>query len=71
MLPPQEAMEVIMTNLNIRPELTAISIKHSKSAEMLAEMAQNTDGFVLDYGCGTGEYIIKMKNYGIILLLEH
>ena len=66
MLPPQEAMEVIMTNLNIRPELTAISIKHSKSAEMLAEMAQNTDGFVLDYGCGTGRNMDYLLSQGIV-----
>ena len=66
MLPPKEAMEVIMTNLNIRPELTAISIKHSKSAEMLAEMAQNTDGFVLDYGCGTGRNMNYLLSQGIV-----
>ena len=55
-----------MTNLNIRPELTAISIKHSKSAEMLAEMAQNTDGFVLDYGCGTGRNMNYLLSQGIV-----
>ena len=55
-----------MTNLNIRPELTAISIKHSKSAEMLAEMAHNTDGFVLDYGCGTGRNMNYLLSQGIV-----
>ena len=55
-----------MTNINIRPELTAISTKHSKSAEMLAKMAHNTDGFVLDYGCGTGRNMNYLLSQGIV-----
>lgn len=55
-----------MTNTNIRPELTAISTRHSKSAEMLAKMAHNTDGFVLDYGCGTGRNMNYLLSQGIV-----
>ena len=55
-----------MTNINIRPELTAISTKHSKSAEMLVKMAHNTDGFVLDYGCGTGRNMNYLLSQGIV-----
>ena len=67
MLLPKEAMEVIMTNLNnVKPELTAISTRHSKSAEMIAEMAQGNTEFVLDYGCGTGRNMNYLLSSGII-----
>lgn len=52
--------------INLRPELTAISTKHSKSAEMLAAKACNTDGFVLDYGCGTGRNMNYLLSQNII-----
>lgn len=46
--------------MNIRPELTAISTKHSKSAEILLGMACEAD-IILDYGCGT------CRNMGYLL----
>lgn len=52
--------------INLRPELTAISTRHSKSAEMLAKMAHNTNGFVLDYGCGTGRNMNYLLSQGIV-----
>ena len=55
------------TMLNkVKPELTAISTRHSKSAEMVAEMAQNSAEFVLDYGCGTGRNMNYLLSSGII-----
>ena len=51
---------------NVKPELTAISTRHSKSAEMIAEMAQGSAEFVLDYGCGTGRNMNYLLSSGII-----
>lgn len=51
---------------NVKPELTAISTRHSKSAEMIAEMAQDSAEFVLDYGCGTGRNMNYLLSSGII-----
>ena len=51
---------------NVKPELTAISTRHSKSAEMIAEMAQGSTEFVLDYGCGTGRNMNYLLSSGII-----
>ena len=51
---------------NVKPELTAISTRHSKSAEMIAEMAQGSTEFVIDYGCGTGRNMNYLLSSGII-----
>ena len=48
-------------NVKFNPELTAIDTKNSKSAEMVAEMAQENEK-VLDYGCGTGRNIKFIKS---------
>lgn len=47
--------------VKFKPELTAIDTRNSKSAEMVAEMAQKNEK-VLDYGCGTGRNIKFIKN---------
>lgn len=56
-----------MKTMNIKPELTAISTKHSKSAEMVAKMMTD-DSTILDYGCGTGRnmtYLLEQGAYSL------
>lgn len=52
-----------MKTMNIKPELTAISTKHSKSAEMVAKMMTD-DSTILDYGCGTGRNMTYLLEQG-------
>lgn len=47
--------------VNFKPELTAIDIRNSKSAEMVVDVATE-EIKVLDYGCGTGRNIKYIKN---------
>lgn len=49
--------------MNIKPELTAISTKHSKSAEMIAQLMAD-DSAILDYGCGTGRNMTYLLEQG-------
>ena len=49
--------------VNLRPELTAISTKHSKSAEMIAKLMTD-DSTILDYGCGTGRNMTYLLEQG-------
>lgn len=56
-----------MKTMNIKPELTAISTKHSKSAEMIAKLMTD-DSTILDYGCGTGRnmtYLLEQGAYSL------
>lgn len=52
-----------MKTMNIKPELTAISTKHSKSAEMIANLMTD-DSVILDYGCGTGRNMTYLLEQG-------
>lgn len=52
-----------MKTMNIRPELTAISTKHSKSTEMIAKLMTD-DSTILDYGCGTGRNMTYLLEQG-------
>ena len=49
--------------INLRPELTAISTKHSKSARMIANLMTD-DSTILDYGCGTGRNMAYLLEQG-------
>lgn len=52
-----------------KSELTAISTKHSKSAEMILNTVTKGQS-VLDYGCGTGRNLVFI-NEGININQTH